>query len=129
VLSFLRSHRLASAVVAVSCVAAVTVFGELSPQALLAVGGTGLLVAGIGLAVRAGGAAPPVGRRGAAWLVWLAAALAWEVLTLAHDGLPTVSDLTDPLLAHPVPRGAATVGWLLAGAWLLSRPRRPRERA
>lgn len=103
------------------------VFGELSTGALLAVLGTGLLVAGTGLAVRAGEAASPVGRRGTAWLVWLAAALAWELITLTDDRLPTVSDLADPLLAHPAARGAATLCWLAAGAWLIERPRRRPE--
>ncbi len=127
--SFPRAHRLTYAAVAVSCVATVTVFGELSPQALIAVGGTGLVVAGAGLALRAGEAAPPVGRRGAVWLVWLAAAVAWELVTLAHEELPTVSDLADPFLVHPAARGAAALGWLAAGAWLICRPRRQRERS
>jgi hypothetical protein len=124
-----RNHRLTGAVVAVCCVAAVTLFGALSHQALVAVGLTGLLGAGYALRTRAGEAAPPVGRRGAAWLVWLGAAGAWELVTLAHGALPTVSDLADPVLAHPAARGAAVLGWLAAGAWLLSRPRRPREPA
>jgi hypothetical protein len=128
VLSFPGARRLTYATVAVSCIAAVTVFGELSPQALIAVGGAGLLVVVAGLAVRAGGAARPVGRRGLAWLVWLAAASAWELVALAHDDLPTVSDLADPLLAHPAARAAATLGWLAAGAWLIARPRHHRVR-
>ena len=114
--------------VAAACVSAVTVFGELSTGALLAVGGTGLVVAVTGLARHAGGGAAPVGRRGLPWLGWLAAALAWEVVTLLDRDLPTVSDLADPLLSHPPVRGAATVGWLLAGTWLLSRPGPPPER-
>ncbi len=118
-------HRLTSAVVAVPCVAAVVVWGELSLGALLAVGATGALIVGLGLARRSGEAAAPVGRRGLPWLGWLAAAVSWELVTLADDDLPTVSDLADPLLAHPVLRGAATVCWLAAGAWLLARPRRP----
>ncbi len=123
------ARRLTSAAAATSCVAVVAVEGELSAGALLAVGTTGLLVAGLGLARRSGEAAPPVGRRGLPWLGWLAAAVSWELVTLAGDDLPTVSDLADPLLAHPVPRGAATVCWLAAGAWLLARPRsRPASR-
>src|SRR3954463_12260534 len=55
------------------CVAAVIVFGELSTGALLAVGGTGVLVAVVGLARRSGEAALPVGRRGLPWLGWGAA--------------------------------------------------------
>jgi hypothetical protein len=111
-------------VLAVPCAAAVAVSGELSTGALVAVGCAGLLVTGTGLAVRAGEGSPRVGRRGSAWLGWLAAAAAWELVTLAHDGLPSVSDLADPVLASPVVRGAATVLWLAAGAWLISRPRR-----
>lgn len=113
---------------AVPCVAAVTFFGELSLGALIAVGVTGVLVAVVGLVRHAGEAAPPVGRRGLPWLGWLAAAVAWEVVTLLGDDLPTLSDLADPLLAHPPLRGAATVGWLVAGAWLVTRPRQRSQR-
>jgi hypothetical protein len=125
------ARRLTCLAVAVACVAVVTVVavsGELSTGALLAVGGAGLLVAVVGLAGRAGAAAPPVGRRGLPWLGWLAAAVAWEVVTLLDDDLPTVSDLADVLLAHPLARGAATAGWLVAGAWLVARPGRAPER-
>ena len=104
-------------------VVAVMVYGELSGGALIAVGTTGTVLAGVGLVRRAGEAARPVGRRGFPWLVWLAAAVSWELLMLTGDGPHTLSDLADPLLALPVPRGAATVSWLAAGAWLLSRPR------
>jgi hypothetical protein len=41
---------------------------------------------------------------------------------LADDDLPTLSDLADPALASPALRGAATLCWLAAGAWLLTRP-------
>jgi hypothetical protein len=109
--------------VGLSCVVAVVVFGELSTGALLAVGGTGVLVAVVGLARRSGEAALPVGRRGLPWLGWLAAGLAWEFLTLLDDDLLTVSDLADRVLAHPPVRAAATLAWLIAGAWLLTRPR------
>jgi hypothetical protein len=114
-----------SAAVAVPCVAAVVIWGELSAVTLLAVATTGALVAGLGLTRRSGEAAPPVGRRGLPWLGWMTAAVAWELGALADDDLPTASDLADPLLAHPALRGAATVCWLAAGAWLLARPRRP----
>ena len=120
-------RRLAFLGVAVPCVVAVLTFGELSTGALLAVGSTGALIAAAGLAVRAGEAALPVGRRGLPWLGWLAAALTWEFVTLVDDGLPTLSDLADPVLASPPVRGAATVGWLVVGAWLLARPRRRPE--
>lgn len=105
-----------------ACVAVVAVHGELSGEALVAVAGTGTVLTAVGLLRRAGAGADPVGRSGAPWLVWLLAALGWELLTFAAGGLPTLSDLLDPVLAHPAPRGAATVGWLVAGAWLVGRP-------
>ena len=116
-------RRLTSAAVAAACVGAVVGWGELSLGALGAVGIAGAVVVGLGLVRRSGAASPPVGRRGLPWLAWLAAAVSWELVPLADDDLATTSDLTDPLLAHPVLRGAATVGWLAAGAWLLARPR------
>ncbi len=103
----------------------VAVSGELSAGALLAVVAAGLVVAGAGLARRAGAAAAPVGWRGLPWLGLLAVGVAWELAILADDGLPTLSDLADPVLAEPVLRGAATLGWLAVGAWLVTRPRRP----
>jgi hypothetical protein len=115
---------LAGLAVGLPCVAAVVVFGELSTGALLAVGGTGVLFAVVGLARRAGEAALPVGRRGLPWQGWLAAGVAWELLALLDDDLPTVSDLADLVLAHPPVRAAATLAWLIAGAWLLARPGR-----
>ncbi|MGY1728321.1 hypothetical protein ACI79J_15230 [Geodermatophilus sp. SYSU D01062] len=124
-----RTRRVAAAVVAAGCTAAVTASGELSTGALLAVGGTGLLALAAGLATRAGAAAPRVGRRALPWLAWLAAALAWEVAALLDGDLPALSDLVDPLLAHPAARAAATLGWLGAGAWLLTRPAVPPERS
>ena len=114
--------RLTPLVVGVPCTAAVMICGELSTGALIAVGACGAVLAGVGLARRAGAAAAPVGRRGWPWVVWLAAAVTWEVLTLVDGDLPTLSDLADPVLAHPGLRGAATVGWLMAGSWLLARP-------
>jgi hypothetical protein len=115
---------LAGLAVGLPCVAAVVVFGELSTGALLAVGGTGVLFAVVGLARRAGEAALPVGRRGLPWQGWLAAGVAWELLALLDDDVPTVSDLADPVLAYPPVRAAATLAWLIAGAWLLARPGR-----
>ena len=121
------ARRLTSAAAAAACAAGVAVSGELSPGALLAVAAAGAVVTAVGLARRAGAASAPVGRRGLPWLGWLAAALAWELLTLADDDLPTLSDLADPALASPVLRGGATLAWLAAGAWLVTRagPRRP----
>ena len=122
-LSSRSARRLTPLAFGVPCVAAVMICGELSTGALIAVGTTGAVLAGVGLARRAGEAAPPVGRRGWPWLVWLAAAVTWEVVTLVDGDLPTLSDLADPVLARPEVRGVATIGWLLAGAWLLARPR------
>jgi hypothetical protein len=121
------ARRLTCAAAAVSCAVVVAVAGELSTGALLAVAAAGAVVAAAGLARRAGAAAAPVGRRGLPWLGWLAAAVVWELVTLADDDLPTLSDLADPALASPVLRGGATLAWLAAGAWLVTRPgsRRP----
>jgi hypothetical protein len=117
---FLR--RVTVAAGTMSCVAAVMAWGELSLGALLAVGTAGTIVAGLGLVRRSGEAAPPVGRRGLPWLVWGTAAVSWELLALVDDDMPTLSDLADRALAHPALRGAATLCWLAAGAWLLARP-------
>ncbi len=118
-----RGLRRLTCAAAVACAVTVAVTGELSTGALLAVATAGLAVAGIGLARRAGAAAPPVGRRGAPWLAWLVAAAAWEAVTLADDDLPALSDLADPVLASPALRGLATLGWLALGTWLATRPR------
>ena len=118
------ARRLTCAAAAVACAAVVSVAGELSTGALLAVAATGAVVTAVGLARRAGAAAPPVGRRGTPWLAWLVVAVAWELVTLADDDLPTISDLADPVLAAPVLRGGATLAWLAVGAWLVTRPAR-----
>jgi hypothetical protein len=121
-----RTRRLTAAVAAVvcagACATAVAVCGELSTGALLAVAAAGAVVVAVGLTGRAGAAAPPVGRGGLPWLGWLALGLAAEVVALLDDDLPTLSDLADPLLAHPLVRAAATAAWLGAGAWLVTRP-------
>jgi hypothetical protein len=121
------ARRLTCAAAAVACAAAVAVAGELSSGALLAVAAAGAVVTAAGLARRAGAGAAPVGRRGLPWLGWLGAAVVWELVTLADDDLPTLSDLADPVLASPLLRGGATLAWLAAGAWLVTRPgsRRP----
>ncbi len=121
-------ERLAPLIAGVPCVAAVVTYGELSTAALIAVGATGALLAGVGLLRRVGEAAPPVAGGRLPWLIWLTAVMAWEVLTLVDADLPTLSDLADPILAVPTLRGAATVGWLAAGAWLLARPQHQQER-
>ena len=122
-----RGLRLLTWTAAAACAAVVAVAGELSAGALLAVAAAGVVVTAAALARRAGAGAAPVGRRGLVWLAWLAAAVVWELVSLADDALPTLSDLADPVLAPPVLRGGATLAWLAAGAWLVSRPgaRRP----
>jgi hypothetical protein len=117
------ARRGTAAVVAGSCVAAVVVWGPLSTGALLVVGATGTAVAVMALLRRSGSGSTTVGRRGLPWWGWATAACAWELGALMDDDLPTVSDLADPLLAHPVLRGVATVCWLGVGAWLLTPPR------
>jgi hypothetical protein len=121
---FRRPGRVAAGLAGAACVLSVGLFGELSAGALVAVAVTGLLVVGAGLVRRAGEAAAPVGRGAAPWLVWLVALVAWEVRALAAADVPTLSDLLDPVLAHPAVRAAATAGWLALGAWLVRRPRR-----
>ena len=108
---------------ALGCALAVGISGELSAGALIAVCTAGTVVVGLGLARRSGAGAPPVARNGLPWAVVLVAVLAWELVALASDVLPTFSDLADPVLADPVVRGAATLCWLAAGAWLVQRPR------
>ncbi|MGK5171551.1 hypothetical protein [Geodermatophilus sp. CPCC 205761] len=116
------ARRAVPVVVGVPCVVVVTVSGELTPAALLAVTGAGGVVAAVALAARSGATAPPVGRAGRPWLLWIALVLAWEVTVLALPGVPSLSDLLDPVLAQPLVRAAATAGWLAAGGWLLARP-------
>ncbi|TQN42619.1 hypothetical protein FHU33_2025 [Blastococcus colisei] len=101
-------------------------YGELSTGALIAVSVPGAALVAMGLARRAGQALPTVGPRGLPWLAWLTAAGTWELLMLSDENLPTLSDLLDPVLALPGVRAAAAVGWLLLGAWLITRPG-PRE--
>jgi hypothetical protein len=105
-------------------VVAVAAFGELSPGSLVAVTLTGALVTGLGMARRAGSAAPAARRPGLPLLAVFGAIGLWELLALAGDSLPTLSDLADPVLAPPGARAAATVLWLAAGAWLVTRPNR-----
>ena len=114
--------RLAVAGLGVPCVLAVVFYGELSVGALVVVTATGVLLAAAGLASRAGAAVPPVGRSGLPWLAWALAVVGFELLTLAHGALPTLSDLLDVVLAPPAARAAAAVVWLTSGAWLLTRP-------
>lgn len=115
-------RRSAWSTLALLCIVVVAVYGELSVQSLVTVAATGTVLVVVGLACRAGEGADPVGRRGLAWSVWLVTALVWEGSTWRDDRLSTLSDLMDPVLAHPVLRGAATACWLAVGAWLLARP-------
>ena len=119
------SRRPPTAIVALSvCALVATVtFGELSPEAMLAVSAVGIAVLALALHRRSGSAAAPVGRAGFVWLAWVVAALLWELLTFVQNSwMATFSDLMDPALAHPALRGVATVGWAVAGCWLLARP-------
>jgi hypothetical protein len=109
-------------VLSIPVVATVATFGELSVQALLVVSATGLAIVWRGLARRAGAAAAPVGVGGLPWCAWLVVLALWELAMDLDDRVPTLSDLADPVLAHPVLRGLATVGWLAAGFWLVARP-------
>ena len=98
-------------------------YGEFSWPAMAAVAAAGCVLAGLGLARRAGSATRAVPRAAGPWLTWLSALAGWELYTwLLNRGLPTLSDLLDPVLAHPVLRGAATLLWFAAGVWLLRRP-------
>lgn len=108
--------------VGIPCVAAVVGYGELSAGALVAVTSTGLILACVGVLTRSGHGASPVGRSGAPWVAVLLAAAAFEVVTLATDALPALSDLLDVVLRAPAARGGAAVVWLLVGGWLLTRP-------
>ena len=115
-------RRVTVAAGAASCVGAVMAWGELSLGAFLAVGTVGTIIVGLGLVRRCGETAPPVGRQGLPWLVWGTAAVSWELIMLVDDDMPSLSDLADPALAHSAVRGTATLCWLAAGVWLLSRP-------
>jgi hypothetical protein len=115
--------RTAAALGTAGCAVVVGVSGELSTGALVAVLTAGGVVVALGLGRRAGEGALPIGRGGLPWAAGLVVLLALEAVALADDDLPTLSDLADPVLAHPAPRAAATLCWLAGGAWLLARPR------
>jgi hypothetical protein len=111
-------------VAAVATAAVVGRYGELTRPALAAVLAAGVGVGAVGLARRAGSAAPAVGRAAAAaWLAWLVVLVAWESYTRFVDrDVPTLSDLLDPVFAHRAVRAGATLLWFAAGVWLVNRP-------
>jgi Family of unknown function (DUF6186) len=125
VLSSRTRSRLTAAVgtaCAVAAALAVGLGGELSPAAHVAVLGAGTVVVGVGLVRRVGDGSPPADRTARIWVVLLVLAFAAEAVALADDGVPTASDLLDPVLAPFATRTAATLGWLAAGARLATRP-------
>jgi hypothetical protein len=107
---------------AVGVALAVGLGGELSPAAHVAVLTAGAVVLAAGLVRRAGAGTRPVRSGPPPWLGLLVLLLAWEAVALAAADLPTVSDLLDPVLAPFAARTAATLGWLAAGARLVTRP-------
>ncbi len=109
-------------VLALSCAAAVGVYGELDRRSLVAVTTAGTLVAVVGLLRRTGAGSPRGGSLPRVWLVLGAALAVFEVVALLHDDVPTVSDLADPVLGVPAVRAAATLVWCAVGAWLVTRP-------
>lgn len=113
---------LACASLVLPAVTTVVIYGELSAEALVAVLGAGILLAGVALARRAGSGTPALPASGRPWLWWLSLLALWEVLTFA-SGLPTLSDLADPLLADRLLRATAMLIWFAVGCWLATRPR------
>jgi hypothetical protein len=111
------------AIACIPVVATVATFGELSIEAFVAVLAIGCPLVASALLRRAGSAATPAGPGAFAWLGWLVAVALWELaLAWQHGAYPTLSDLADPVLAHPAARAVATLGWLATGLWLLRRP-------
>ena len=118
-----RRQLLVWTVAAIPVGATVGTYGQLTPEAFVAVLAAGSVVAAMALRRRSGSAAQPAPRAALAWLVWLVAVGVWELITVLHESrLPTLSDLMDPILAPPLVRGLATVLWFFAGIWLLARP-------
>lgn len=118
-----RTQALGWVLAAIPVAATVGTYGELSPQAFVAVSIAGAALMVVGLRRDAGAAAPPVRRAAFLWLGWLVVVSLWELWTRLHDArYPTLSDLMDPVLAHHVPRALATVVWFAAGVWLVRRP-------
>lgn len=118
-------RTLAWTLAAIPVAATVATFGELTIQAFVAVTVAGVALISVGLVQRAGSASPVVGRLGFVWLGWLVAVSLWELTMFLNNArYPTLSDLMDPVLAHPLLRAAATVVWFAAGVWLVRRPRR-----
>ena len=124
-----RRQLLVWTVAAIPVAATVGTYGELTPEAFVAVLLAGSALSAVALRRRSGSGAERAPRAALAWLVWLVAVGVWELNTVLHESrLPTLSDLMDPILAHPLIRAAATVAWFLAGIWLLARPAAPEHR-
>lgn len=118
-----RRQILVWTVAAIPVAATVGTYGELTPEAFVAVIVAGFALSGVALRRRSGSGAEPASRTALVWLVWLVAVGLWELNTVLHESrLPTLSDLMDPILAHPLIRATATAAWFLAGIWLLARP-------
>jgi hypothetical protein len=118
-----RRSALGWTLAVIPVVATVATFGELTLQSFAAVLAAGTLLTALALRRRSGSAAERVGPLGLVWLAWLAVVSLWELATLLDAAsLATLSDLMDPVLAHPALRGAATVVWAVCGWWLLRRP-------
>ncbi|GAA0919667.1 hypothetical protein [Nonomuraea longicatena] len=109
-------------------VAAAVVGGRLPSFAPL----TYVVVASVGVLTVGAAFRPPPSRTAAReavrplWWVWavpVAVFTVWELWALAarSPGLPTFSDLMDPVLVDPVWRGLVWAGWLLAGWGLVRR--------
>jgi hypothetical protein len=118
-----RARSFGWVVAAIPVAATVGTYGELSPEAFVAVSVAGLVLMTIGLRRRVGAGAAAVPRTALWWLGWLVLVSLWELWTKLHDAqYPTLSDLMDPVLAHHWPRALATVAWFAVGVWLLRRP-------
>ncbi|HEX4724001.1 MAG TPA: hypothetical protein VH333_15900 [Pseudonocardiaceae bacterium] len=77
-------------------------------------------------------AIPPVRWGALAWVVLALAWCGWELVSFVHEvnvddvsiGHPTLSDIVEPLLAHPIVRWLALTAWIAAGYGLVRTGRR-----